>query len=285
MKIHLGQLAIFHAVALEGSFTKGGERLEISQPAVSKSLADFESSLGFALFNRAPRGVSLTPAGERLFGYAKQIFLLQDEAGRAMDDIRGIRSGQLIIACTELASHLVTEPLSEFLANFPEIEGKLLIERPEVVAQRVERGQVDVGFSEFESGISSVEAESIFQARWVPVVSAGHPLAQSPNLNLAKVKGQKFLVTENFKVNPALVGNHSLVALGDVSSVKRAVASGLGIAWLPSFTIADELGSGRFGALKFETEPPLQVFKLESVWRMPSPALKAFSGLIREWLR
>ncbi|MDW8443091.1 MAG: LysR substrate-binding domain-containing protein [Acetobacteraceae bacterium] len=73
-------LLSFVAVAETGSLTRGASRLGLAQPTVSLRLKRLETELGQALFERGPRRLSLTPAGEVLLGYARRILALSDEA-------------------------------------------------------------------------------------------------------------------------------------------------------------------------------------------------------------
>nr|MDQ2686871.1 LysR family transcriptional regulator [Armatimonadota bacterium] len=91
--MNLNHLAIFHAIARAGSITLGAEQLHISQPAVSKQLQELEKSLGTPLFDRLPRGVRLTEAGELLAGYAHRLFSLEAEAEAALAELRGLERG------------------------------------------------------------------------------------------------------------------------------------------------------------------------------------------------
>ncbi|HET6250374.1 MAG TPA: LysR family transcriptional regulator, partial [Tepidisphaeraceae bacterium] len=97
MPMNLAHLAIFHAVAQENSVSRGADRLMISQPAVSKQLRTFERSLGAALFERTPRGVRLTEAGELLNVYARQIFAIEDSALKSLAELKGLSRGRLDI--------------------------------------------------------------------------------------------------------------------------------------------------------------------------------------------
>src|SRR5439155_13086068 len=94
---NLHHLSVFHAVATEASVSRGAERLAISQPAVSKQLRELERRLRTTLFDRHPKGVRLTAAGESLADYARRIFALADEAERAMADVAGLRRGRLAV--------------------------------------------------------------------------------------------------------------------------------------------------------------------------------------------
>src|SRR3954453_17075083 len=100
MSISFTQLAAFRAVADKGSVGRGADALMVSQPAVSKQIKELERSLGVVLFERHPKGVRLTDAGELLAGYARRIFSLIDEAERAVDDLQSLRRGKLSIGAS-----------------------------------------------------------------------------------------------------------------------------------------------------------------------------------------
>jgi DNA-binding transcriptional LysR family regulator len=93
------RLEIFLSVVEEGGFSAAADALEMSQPAVSQAVRELEEDLGSALFHRLGRGVALTPAGEALVVPARQT--LQDlRIGRALvEDVAGLRSGRLDLAC------------------------------------------------------------------------------------------------------------------------------------------------------------------------------------------
>ena len=88
MNMNLNHLAIFHAVAQTGSMTLGAERLDISQPAVSKQVQELEHGLRVPLFDRIGRRVYLSQAGEILADYARRLFALANDAEEAMADVR-----------------------------------------------------------------------------------------------------------------------------------------------------------------------------------------------------
>src|SRR3546814_13723389 len=85
--MNLNHLAIFQAVAAVNSVSGGARRLNISQSAVSKQLAEFERSVGVSLFQRLPRGMRLTEAGRMLQGFANRLFDIEAEAEHALRDL------------------------------------------------------------------------------------------------------------------------------------------------------------------------------------------------------
>src|SRR5947209_5485906 len=98
--MNLGHLAIFDAVASTGNVSRAAESLMISQPAVSKQLRILERALATPLFERIPKGMRLTPAGELLATYASRIFALETEAEEAIAALKGLRRGRLIIGAS-----------------------------------------------------------------------------------------------------------------------------------------------------------------------------------------
>jgi DNA-binding transcriptional LysR family regulator len=78
--MNLNHLAIFHAVAQAVGMTLGAERLDVSQPAVSKRVWELERALGVSLFDRVGRRVRLSQAGETLADYARGLFALRERA-------------------------------------------------------------------------------------------------------------------------------------------------------------------------------------------------------------
>src|SRR5215813_5814325 len=105
--MNLNHLAIFHAVAQTGSTTRGAERLDISQPAVSKQVQELESALGVHLFDRIGRQVRLSQVGVVLADYAQRLFALAQEADEALADVRAVGRGRLAIgASTTIGTYL-----------------------------------------------------------------------------------------------------------------------------------------------------------------------------------
>lgn len=94
----LASLNAFIAIAETGSFSEAGERLHLTQPAVSKRIASLEQQLSVRLFDRLGREVSLTEAGRALLPRAYQILNVLDDTRRALSNLSGDISGRLTLA-------------------------------------------------------------------------------------------------------------------------------------------------------------------------------------------
>jgi DNA-binding transcriptional LysR family regulator len=145
MDIH--QLKTFVAVAREGTITRASEVLHLSQPAVSAHIKTIEDTLGLSLFARTPKGMVLTPEGERLLSKAVQTIAahqsLLDEASRATGRVAGkLRLG----ASTSTSHEAVGKLVTELAARHPEIEVVLEHRSSSEVLAGLRLGALDAGF-------------------------------------------------------------------------------------------------------------------------------------------
>ena len=94
MAINLHHLRLFSAVVDHGGFTRAAAELNLSQPAISKSLAELERQLHVRLIDRSGRAASLTDAGRTLHARAKEIFGVERLAEQELREFRGLKRGQ-----------------------------------------------------------------------------------------------------------------------------------------------------------------------------------------------
>src|SRR5437763_149380 len=122
------QLLVFAVVARLGNITRAAEELRTSQPALSAQLKALERACGLPLLERQPRGVRLTHAGEIVAGYAQRLTHTVDELARALDDLRGLQRGRLILgASTTIGEYLLPPVMGTFHERYPGVELHLVI--------------------------------------------------------------------------------------------------------------------------------------------------------------
>ena len=120
MPLDWDKLRVFHAAAQAGSFTQAGEKLHISQSAVSRQVSALESDIGAPLFNRHARGLVLTEQGELLFRTAHDVYLQLENVKARLVDTTDKPSGTLRITTTVgLGSGWLTYRVQEFLELGP----------------------------------------------------------------------------------------------------------------------------------------------------------------------
>ena len=290
--MNLAHLSIFRAVAEEGSVSRGADRLMVSQPAVSKQLAQFERSLGVRLLDRLPRGVRLTQAGELLLVYAQRIFSIEEQARVAIDELRGLKRGQLRIgASPTTGTYLLPDVLVSFRRAFPQIQTRLGISRSADVERQLLNGELDLGITETFSGEQQVQATVFRTDELVPIASRTHPLARKRRVPAAVFCRERFIVrdtgseTKSF-VERALDAKGLTIkpaySLGSTEAIKCAVAAGLGVAIVSRLAIGLEVQARRLAAVRvtgLTIRRPLYLLRVRGT--QPSKATEAFIKLLR----
>jgi DNA-binding transcriptional LysR family regulator len=293
MSMNLNHLAIFHAVAQTGSMTLGAERLDISQPAVSKQVQELESFLRVPLFDRIGRRVYLSQAGEILADYARRLFALADEAERAMADVRAVGRGQLAIAAsTTIGTYLLPIVMAEFWRRHPNIELLVRIENTEQVHRRLAAHELDIGLTEGFVEEEELNAEVFHRDELVVIASASHPLARKSRVSPSALREEPFILREPGSGTRAVEERaltrlnlpvRVIMALGGTEAIKRVVAEGVGLAIVSRLSVRAECIGGSLAILPvagLRLERPLHLVRRKG--RRDGPTLQAFCGVLRE---
>jgi len=296
MSINLAHLAVFHAVASEGSVSRAAERLMVSQPAVSKQLRQLERSLGGPLFDRLPKGVRPTAAGELLAGYARRIFALEAEAELALAELRGLRRGTLSVgASTTIAVYLLPEIFVRYRRAYPDVSMHMEVANSEVIRRRLVEGAIDVGLTEGIVEGDELDSTVFLRDELVPIAAPGHPLARRKRpVPAATLCREPFVVRETGSGTKSVVERAlaerglsvtPIMSLGSTEAIKRAVAAGIGVAIVSRLTVQQELQLGRLAVLRVPDLPidrPLHRLTLRG--RQPSQAVAAFMKMLADAL-
>src|SRR6185295_1568623 len=129
MNLDLTDLRAFMAVAELGSFRAGADALHLSQPALSRRIANLEEELGVQLFERTTRRVSLTVAGRELSHKARDLLNHLESSLLAIRDLSGAWKSEVGIACVHSAvRHFLPDVLRRYHASFPNVKVRILDE-------------------------------------------------------------------------------------------------------------------------------------------------------------
>ncbi|MBV9866518.1 MAG: LysR family transcriptional regulator [Abitibacteriaceae bacterium] len=252
--MNINHLAIFHAVAEEGSVTRAAERLCISQPAVSKQLRELEKTLGMALFHRLSKGVQLTEAGELLLGYSRQLFALEAEAEQALRELWALERGRLRVgASTTIGTYLLPEICAQFSQRYPGIEMQLEIANSRTVEQLLRDNKIDLALTEGPAEATDIKLEVWLEDELVVIAPPYHPLVQEPVITVERLCAEPFIWREVGSGTQAIIEQalqtkglqvQAAMSLGSTEAIKRAVAAGMGISIVSCLTIGAELAAG-----------------------------------------
>jgi len=253
--VTLRQLRTFKTVADLNSFSLAANRLKLSQPSVSYQVKELEEAIGLPLLDRLGKRVQLTEAGTLLYGYARRMLDVLDDATVALEEMRGIKRGTLRVgASTTVGIYLLPAALGAFKKLHPGLVISLEIGTRARVQEQVQRNELDLAVVGPALKDPDLAIVPFLSDELVVIAPAGHPLAGRRGLSLKELSDQPFVMREaasgsrwSLEKAARKEGVRLIVAmeLGSNGAIKHAVESGLGLAVISRYACALELSSGR----------------------------------------
>lgn len=293
--VQLRHLRCLVAVAQERHLARAAERLRLSQPAVSKTLAELEALAGMRLVERGRRGAQLTGAGEQLLAHALRVLESIDEAAHSLAPTAEARTPRLRVgALPSLAPALLPEALADFHARRPGVQVQLQTNANAPLLDALRAGELDLALGRMSepARMAGLTFELLYMEPLALLVRAGHPLAAQSAPSMQAVLACPLVVysegttprhaTESFLSGfglrlPAARTETLAVA------VARLVVQGSDAVWFTPLGAAwDDLQSGRLVRLKIAaqgTEEPAGLLLRSAV--APSAALQDFIACVR----
>jgi LysR family transcriptional regulator for metE and metH len=258
MKLDIRHLKLIVAVTEEKSVTRAGERLHLTQSALSHQLRDIEERLGTPLFLRMNKRMLLTQAGERLLATARQVL---DDIKRVEEDIAQIASnkqGALRIS-TECYTcyHWLPDLLKEFNRKYPGVEVQIILEATRQPVQSLLDGKLDLAIVSRAPRNKRLRYQPIFEDEVVAIMRPDHPLAARPYLRARDFAGQHLLLyvapkdSDLFRLllTPAGVTPAKVSQVQLTEAILEMVKAGLGISMMARWAVKEQVDSGRIVAL------------------------------------
>ncbi|HZV08987.1 MAG TPA: LysR family transcriptional regulator, partial [Novosphingobium sp.] len=155
----------FDEVVRAGSIRRASERLRISPSAIDRHMLLMEEELGVRLFERMPQGLRLTAAGEVLITYIRRWRREWGHAVAQIDDLLGLRRGEVTVAMAEGAADFVARAIAPFRDQYPGIDLNFVTAGASVVGEKVLEGQAEIGltFNAPEGQAFRVERTMVYQ--------------------------------------------------------------------------------------------------------------------------
>lgn len=248
----VASLNAFVAVAETASFSLAGERLHLTQPAISKRVAGLEQQLGVRLFDRLGREIGLTEAGRALLPRAYQIIAVLDDTRRALANLDGTISGRLCLATSHhIGLHRLPPLLRLFTRTHPQVTLDIRFLDSEIAYEEVLHGRAELAVITLAPQTAPpVSATQVWDDPLDFVVAPEHPLAHKRDISLADVAGypavfpggntfthhiaHRLFEREGLKPNISMSTNY-------METIKMMVS--IGIAWsvLPRTMLDDQV--------------------------------------------
>ena len=248
------QLQAFVAVAQTLSFARAGERVHLSQPALSLSIRHLEEELGGALFSRTTRQVRLTPEGAALLPQALQLLADWENVRERLKQRFSLRSGHVTLAAMpSFAGSILPAALLQFRQRFPGIGVSVHDVVNEQVAEMVLSGRVELGVGFEPEGEPALNFEPLFTDRFIAIVPPDAGIGPGQAITWARLLTHDFIALQRPSSMRRLL-EESLAAHGlnlkvaaeshQLATVIRWVAAGLGVSAVPAMLRQQALDSG-----------------------------------------
>lgn len=193
--MNLRQLEAFRAVMLSGSVTQAALVLHISQPAVSKLLADLEHQLGFPLFTRSKgMALAMTPEADLFLHEVERNFAGIAALKQAAADIRNASAGTLrVAALPALGVSFLPAVIRTFRRRYPGVMVQLQTRSSSTVRQWIANRQFDIGLATPAREIPGVAMAPFLRCAGACVLPIDHPLTDRGVITPADLEGEPFI--------------------------------------------------------------------------------------------
>jgi DNA-binding transcriptional LysR family regulator len=286
MAFTLRQLQYFIAVAEKGTVTGAAQALSISQSAITEALKELETDLGVGLFERHPRGLSITHNGHQFLRHANRILATVSDARRSLSEKKVEFGGSLNLGVTSLvAGYVLSDLLARFRRACPGVEVTAIEDNGSYLEHLLIGGELDIAVMT----ISTLRDRMALQAEiietspyrlWLPI---GHPLGSADIISVGDIVKEPLImltideIEENTGKLLSALGARPHVAFRtrSVEAVRSLVATGAGIALLPDLVYRPwSLEGDRIESR--DVSGSLPVVQVGLVWRrgssLPLPA-------------
>jgi DNA-binding transcriptional LysR family regulator len=289
----LAQLRTFCTVARLNSFSRAAEKLHLTQPAVSAQVVALEDFLKVKLFDRFGKKISLSESGRVVLKAAEDILERVSALDQELADLREMKSGRVSIGASQVVGvYLLPELLAHFRNDFPGIALEVRVEPARRIIDMLLEGEADIGIVGEGAPITDerIAVKPVLRDELVLVVPGNHIFAQMKSVRPASLAQMQFVLprrdsasAESMLEQLAAEGIRpdSVMELGNIGAVKRAVEAGLGISIVSRLAVAHELADGRLKSV------PIKGMKLERqislCWHHGKPfsrATEAFIGFV-----
>jgi len=289
--INFNQLRAFHEAAKAQNFSTAARNLHVSQPAVTAHIRALEEALGVKLFRKRGRRVVLSDTGALLLRHAHEVFALEKQIEKTIQEVRTLERGLLKIGTTKTYARRLMSPLmTRFHAAFPNVrmildEGSSLEMARSVLDLRNELAVI----AEVE-GLKGLTVVPFRRERVVLFASARHPLARRRSIRFAELASELVIMREEGSGIQALIrrrfNEHGLapnvlVETGNIEFIKEMVERGDAVSFLTEASIAEDLQCGTLRAIPLgDEELELQVTIAYLEDGDLSPAAAAFLDIL-----
>ncbi len=271
----LRQLEIIRAIADTGSFTAAGEKLHVSQSAISRQILLLEEELGEPVFHRIGRRIRITPAGESLLQLSNRVFQDLEETVSAISDKQeSLRGTMRLVGGMTVCLYVFPALLAEVRREHPNLDLKITVGSAERSIAMLRSGAGDLGLITLPVEASDLVSVPVLREELLLITYPAHPLAKKRQITPPDLTREPFILFETGSITRRIVDQFFMreriepkivMETENVEIIKAMVRHGLGISIIPWQAAADDVRTKQL----FCTRIAGQALHRETGWLYP----------------
>jgi DNA-binding transcriptional LysR family regulator len=290
--MQIESLKMFCDLADTQSFTKAAQLNGVTQSAISQQMTMMERAFKSLLVERSKKQFRLTPEGEVLYDYGKQILQLYGSLDSKLLELKDVISGSIRVATIySIGLHDLPPYIKKFMKSYPTVNVHVEYRNASQVYEDVVSNTVDLGLIAYPLRDSKLEIVPLRKEPLVLVCHPQHPFTKHKSIKLKSLTGQKVISfeqdTPTRKALDKILKQHGVdvkhvMEFDNVETVKRAVEIDAGISIVPQGTVVQEIEKGTLATVAIadgEFYRPLAAIYKKN--RVLSPAMKQFLAILK----
>jgi DNA-binding transcriptional LysR family regulator len=280
-------LQAFLTVATEKSFSRAGEKLLRTQPAVSLAIQRLETQLGEKLIDRSGKELLLTDAGRIVMDYARRFENLRQDLRNALAELRDNAAGRLIIGANESTALYLLQHIEQYRHLYPKVKVQVRRCLSSKIPSQLMDGDLELGVISYDPSDERLVSAVIYSDHLAFVVSPKHRFAQRKAVSITELGMETFVahnvvspyretVLREFQRHKVLLNMD--VEMPTVETIRRMVQRNEGVAFLPRMCVEQELKQ------KLLCEVEVKELHVERKIRLLHPARRALSHAAKAFL-
>ncbi len=275
------------------SFTKAAQISGVTQSAVSQQISALERIFKSVLVERSKKVFRLTPEGQVVYDYSKEIVLTSEALQDRLEELKDIISGNIRVSTIySIGLHELPAYVKKFMLSYPTVNVHVEYRHANQVYDDVSSNAVEFGLVAYPVKDPKLEIVALHKEPLVLICHPQHPFAKLDKVRLKALDGQKFIGfgpdIPTRKALDRILKAHGVSAayemeFDNVDTVKRAVEIDAGVSIVPAVTITQEVAKQTLVAVPIADgdffRPTAAIYKKKKIL---SPAMKQFLALLKE---
>ncbi len=288
--MELYPLQVFLTVATERSFSRAGEKLLRTQPAISLAIQRLENELGEKLIDRSGKEMVLTDAGHTVVDYARRFENLRVEMENSLRELHDKSAGMLQIGANESTTLYLLRHIRKFRELYPKVKVRVQRSLSSKIPSELIDGNLELGVISYDPGDARLESRVIYTDALAFVVAPQHRLADRESVSITELGVETFIAHnvmspyrevvlrefQHYKVQLPIS-----VEMPTIETIRKLVQANQGVAFLPRMCVQQELEQRTLREVKvLELSVERKIRLVYPAKRVLSYAARAFLDLL-----